>query len=317
MPFIDLVVGGPDMSGTGTQIEDIISFFQSKGKKVRDMRRTEVDVLFHAEIFSHINQNHVNLGSFLSDESIDHDDKIAFLWQAYELLSGGGTNEDLKIASCVKNLVSSYINPNSSDVWIFEEPTKRAAGQKNRAIEQHRSQYESETDPIAAALSHQNYRIDEFLRFRRVLRQKGKIIIRSRSEESACYQIYHPQKLKNGISLKDYLSLPGHKIAFSHPPTHIFIVCAPKNWTKDEYLELKKQRSGNRLVDDYESKAEYQLLVNFRYASLWVEKLYEVGCALYGAKPPQIIRFDIYKPKEVIKLEMQKALETILEKSFE
>ena len=150
-------------------------------------------------------------------------DHTKFFQNVNEFLSLGGTNADLKIASCVQNKSSTYVDPETADAWIFEEPTKRGAGQVNRTIEQHRSQYGSSIDPIAAAYCHQVYRIDEFLRFREPLRKAGKIIIRSRSEESACYQIRDKKALPHGIDEKTYLSLPGHKIAFANPPTHIFI----------------------------------------------------------------------------------------------
>lgn len=311
MNHIDLVIGGPDMSGTSTQIQDCIDYFASKNRKVRDIRRTEIDALFHADIFSIVNKHHLNLQEFLSDEAILKTIKSEVLHKIYSLLSGHGTNEDLRIASCVKNEVSTFVDPNSADVWIMEEPTKRGAGQKNRTIEQHRSQYGSATHPISAALSHQNYRTDEFLRFRQPLRASNKIIIRSRSEESACYQIHHPEKLPNGISLKQYLDLPGHEYAFGHPPTHIIIVCAPANWTKEQYLSLKAERSGGRYIDDHEANTEYQLLVNKRYATTWLDKLYDIGCKKYGSNPPKIIRLSIYDSKENIRKKLHHLLESL------
>ena len=39
--FCDIVVGGPDMSGTSTQIKGIITYFKSKGLRVRDIRGDE------------------------------------------------------------------------------------------------------------------------------------------------------------------------------------------------------------------------------------------------------------------------------------
>ncbi|MCB9798713.1 hypothetical protein H6758_03230 [Candidatus Nomurabacteria bacterium] len=311
MKHLDIVIGGPDMSGTSTQIQDCIDYFLQKGKKIRDIRRTEIDALFHADIFSVINQDHLNLSAFLQDNAIPETIKSAFLKKSYSLLSGHGTNKDLRIASCVQNEVSTYIDPDSADVWIMEEPTKRSAGQVNRTIEQHRSKYGGSTDPIAAALSHQNYRIDEFLRFRKPLREAKKVIIRSRSEESACYQVYHRQKLPEGISMEDYLNLPGHAFAFGHPPTHIIIVCAPPEWNKEAYLKLKQERSNGRLIDDHESNAEYQLLVNRRYATNWLENLYNRGCSLYGATPPKIIRLNIYDSKQIIRKKLHRIFDLI------
>jgi hypothetical protein len=212
----------------------------------------------------------------------------------------------------VKNEVSTYINPDSAEVWLMEEPTKRGAGQVKRAIEQHRTKYGSQMDTVAAAYCHQVYRIDEFFRFRKTLREKDKIIIRSRSEESACYQIYDQDHLQDGISEELYLNLPGHQIAFGNPPTHIFIVCAPEDWTKEQYLEMKAQRSGDRMIDDYEANFNYQLLVNRRYASNWLENLYQKACQIYNSTPPQIVRFSIYDSKEEIKAKMSQKIKEIL-----
>lgn len=194
----------------------------------------------------------------------------------------------------------------------MEEPTKRGAGQLNRTIEQNRSQFGDEMNSIAASLAHQAYRTDEFLRFRQVFREKNKIILRSRSEESACYQIFDSQFLKNGISMDDYLHLPGHKIAFNHTPTNIFVVCGPESWTTQDYLQLKSERSNGRAIDDYENNPEYQVLVNKRYASGWIDELYKKGCAMHGGTTPEITRFNIYDSKEQIKEKMISKLETIL-----
>lgn len=312
--MIDLVISGPDMSGTGTQVQDTINLFQSLNKKVRDMRGTEIDALFHAKMFAEFNANHLNLNQWLLDPSTTDTLKLNFLLKAHQQLSGGGTNADLKVASFLNNGVSTYIEPDSADVWIFEEPTKRGAGQVNRAIEQQRTRYKSKLDPQAAAYAHQAYRIDEFLRFRKVLRERDKIILRSRSEESAPYQIYDEDSLPNAISKEAYLNLPGHKVAFGNPPTHIFIVCALDGWTRDSYLKLKANRSGNgRLIDDHEANPDYQILVNERYRTGWFEKLYDDGCRLYGSTPPKIFRFDIYDTKEEIRQKMTETIMSILQ----
>ena len=309
---LDIVISGPDMSGTGTQVNDLIDFFQSLGKRVRDIRGTEIDALFHAEIFNKYNSQHINLLQFLNDQQVPEADKKELVFQANQLMIGGNTNEDLKIASFIKNKVSTYINPDSADVWIMEEPTKRGAGQVNRALEQQRTQYFSSFDPIAAAYSHQSYRIDEFLRFRKVLREKNKIIIRSRSEESACYQVYDKDIIPNGISLKDYLNLPGHKIAFGNPPTHLFIVCAKDGWTREQYIAIKKERSNGRYVDDHEANADYQILLNERYRTSWIEDLYKQGCSMYGSTMPSISRLNIYDSKEEIKQKMCELIKDLL-----
>jgi len=308
MSFIDLVISGPDMSGTSTQINDCIQFFKAKGIKIRDIRGTEIEALFHAERYHDINHNHINLKSYISDPETSEDEAKDFIYSAFKLLSGGNTNQDLNIASMVNNDVSTYIDPDSADVWIMEEPTKRGAGQVNRTIEQNRTKYRSELDPLAAAHCHQVYRIDEFLRFRRPLREKGKIIIRSRSEESACYQIKDNKVITTGPSIDEYLSLPGHQIAFGYPPTHLFIVCALSGWTPDEYIKLKKERSNGRAVDDHENNVNYQILVNERYRTSWLDELYYKGCDIYGSSMPNITKFELSDNKEIISQRMEKRI---------
>ncbi len=319
MAFIDLVLGGPDLSGTTTQIEDIIAFFQEQGRKVRDIRGTEIDALFHAEKFIGFNtglgryrQGILSLKKFIADPTISDGEKREFVFLANQLLIGGGTNEDLQVASMVRNDIITYIPPESAEVWIMEEPPKRGAGQTNRTFEQQRTKYGSQIHPVSAAHCHQTYRSDEFFRFRKILRETEKIIVRSRSEESACYQIYDPKHLSQGISREHYLRLPGHQFAFGHPPTHLFIVCGPENWTEADYLELKKQRSAGRKLDDHELNPAYQVLVNHRYATNWLEQLYQEGCKLYRAEPPKIYRFSIYDSKEAIKAQMTARLREIL-----
>ncbi|MFH1506438.1 MAG: hypothetical protein ABIE94_05630 [archaeon] len=310
---IDLVIGGPDMSGTNTQVMDLIDFFRSKGITVRDMRGTEMDALFHAKIFEEHNKKYLNLKEFESDENVLLEDKDKIMRKMMDLMRGGNTNEDLRIASFLDNGVSTFVDPDSADVWVFEEPTKRGSGQVNRTIEQWRSNYGSSIDPIAAAYTHAVYRVDEFLRFRKILRDKKKIIIRSRSEESGCYQISHDKRLPNGISRKQYFELPGHKIAFAYPPTHIFIAHAPADWSKDDYFKMWKERSGDRDADDYETNADYMLLVNNRYATEWFEEFYKEGCSMHGGKMPRIYRFDMRAPKDQLKEQMVNKLKMILE----
>lgn len=305
--LVDLAIGGCDFSGTTTQINFINNFLESVGYKVRDIRGTEIDALFHAELFHKINQNHRNFGDFCEDNAISKNKKSNFVYNSNEFLN------ERKVASFVKNDISTYIDPNSADVWVMEEPTERGAGQVNRVIEQNRSKWKSNFDPFSAALTHQVYRIDEFLRFRQPLRELSKIILRSRSEESACYQIYDPDFLPKGMSERKYLDLPGHQIAFKHPPTHLFIVNGPEKWNKKDYLKLKGERNANRVEDDHEKDVNYQLLVNRRYATSWLEDLYSRGCGMYGGKVPEIIRFDIYNSKEEMKEEMISKLKDILE----
>jgi thymidylate kinase len=310
--MIDLVISGPDMSGTGTQVDQCIAYFQSIGKKVRDIRGTEMDALFHATIFSEYNQNHTNFQAFLTDEQIPQTIKEKLSLLINNLMIRGGTNQDLQIASMIDNSVSTYIHPDSADVWIMEEPTKRGAGQVNRTIEQHRSEYESSMDAISAAYAHQTYRMDEFLRFRKELRRRGKIIVRSRSEESACYQVFDSQVISSGINREQYITLPGHKIAFSNPPTHIFIVCSKQGWTPEQYVQIKKERNSGRFVDDYEKNIEYQILVNDRYRSDWIDQLYKSACGLYGSRAPIIKKISLYDSIDDIQEQMQKEIERML-----
>ncbi|HBR80633.1 MAG: hypothetical protein UX09_C0033G0011 [Candidatus Uhrbacteria bacterium GW2011_GWE2_45_35] len=310
--MLDLVIAGPDMSGTSTQINDLISFFQNQNKKVRDLRGTEIDALWQAEVFRNLNEDHLSLKDCLEDEAVPRFIKDDFLKKAVDLLVSGNTNGDLKIASCNRNEVSTYINPDSAEVWIMEEPSKRGSGQVCRTIEQHRSKHGSELDPVSAAHTHSVYRLDEFLRFRRVFREQGKVIIRSRSEESGCYQVQDNEFWPQGIPLEDYLNLPGHKIAFGHPPTHIFVVCASEDWTREQYLELKSARSGGRLIDDHEALADYQVMVNRRYASDWLENFYEHGCKPHGSTPPKIFRFNIYDSKEEIRKQMENTVMALI-----
>jgi len=193
--FVDLVICGPDMSGTSTQIRGVMDFLRSRGSVVRDLRGTEISALFHAKRFRQYNRDFFSFGDF--SIGTDTESYSAFCSDAVGLLEGGETNEDLRVASMVDNNVSTYIDSNSADFWIMEEPTKRGAGQVNRVIEQNRSRFGSIIDPVAAAETHSVYRTDEFLRFRKVLREQGVGVIRSRSEESACYQIYDERFLKN------------------------------------------------------------------------------------------------------------------------
>ena len=307
--FIDLVICGPDLSGTTTQINDLIEYFKINGKIVRDIRGTEMDAIFHAEKFSKNNSNYTNLKEFLDNKSVLIKTKKDFVYKMVQDL------QELKIAACIDDKIFSYINPNSASVWVMEEPTHRGAGQVNRRIEQYRTHFEDELNPLSASFAHQAYRTDEFLRFRKEFRKNSKIILRSRSEESACYQIYDKNFLKNGISEEEYLNLPGHKIAFSFPPTHLFVVCGNKNLTKEEYKELRELRGDGRIIDDYEKNLEYQILVNKRYATDWLENLYGKGCKKWGGKKPKITRFNIFDSKEEIKKQMITNTKKILSKN--
>ncbi len=325
--MIDLVIGGPDMSGTSTQIVYVVDYLKQLGKRVKDIRGTEIDVLFHAEIFNEYNAGYVSLKEFLLDKNVSDEKKKEFVYKANDVLIGLSEKPDLRIASMVRNDITSYIDPDKADVWVMEEPVRRGAGQTVRTLELNKSQYGAETDQISSGFSFQVCRVDEFYRFRKVLREKDKIIIRSRSEESACYQINDANNLKLGISKNLYIQLPGNKIAFSFPPTHIFIVCGPENWTKDQFLlttddsklvlekyrDFRNKRSESRNnLDDFESNIDYQLFVNKRYAGKWIDNLYVDACKKYNSKMPEIIKFRIFDTKEGIKQKMEAKMKEIL-----
>ena len=336
--FLDLVIAGPDMSGTSTQIDDLINYFLSSGQRVRDLRGSEMATLFHSMKFQEYSKDHISFGQrradpnnsgkdimpFLLDEQVSKDVKYDFLWKAQtyvERCRFASMQQDFDknptyvatsdIFELRKNDRFPYINPLSADVWVLEEPTFRGAGSENRFMEQNRSYFGLEIDPVAAAHDHQSYRISEFFRFRKHMREHGLIILRSRSEESGCYQVYDPQYWTNGILTKDYLDLSGHKIAFANPPTHIFVVCATPNWSVRDYLALKTERSGGRPLDDHEKNAQYQVMVNKRYATNWLEEFYDKGCSLHGGTPPQIFRFDIYDSKKDVREKMISTLKTL------
>jgi hypothetical protein len=173
------------------------------------------------------------------------------------------------------------------------------------------SSYGSEMNQTSAAVTHSVYRKEEFLRFRGSLRERGKIIIRSRSEESACYNVFDKDHIQSGIQLYQYLTLPGHRFAFGHPPTHLFVVCGKEDWTEEDIIRLRKERAQGRRLDDYEKDLQGQLLVNKRYASDWLEQLYEQGCGMHGSNNPQIYRFDIMLSKEEMRDAMHEQLELI------
>lgn len=306
--FIDLVISGCDFSGTSTQIEGLIKYLKSSGKRVRDIRGTEEDAMFHAEIMSKYNHSHASLDELMNDKNVPQ----TILSQIISNMGKTLRMNHLKVSSMVQNEITEYINPDSADVWIMEEPTHRGSGQTVRRFELYRSQFGDKMNPISAALAHQAYRSEEFFRFRNPIRKAGKNVIRSRSEESACYQIQDKEHLPEGISREQYLSLPGHQVAFGNPPTNIFVVTGPSDWKQADYIKLRKERVDGRILDDHEKAVGYQILVNNRYATDWLEKLYEEGCGMYGSRVPEITRFDIYHSKEKIIQEMIQKLESII-----
>jgi len=306
--YLDLVISGCDFSGTTTQLFGIADYFSLKNYKIRDIRGSEREAMFHSEAMKEFNKEYVGFGGFLKDDTITKER----IRRATKKLDDLMRLTDFKISSMAHNEISEYIDPNSADIWMMEEPTRRGAGQTVRGFELYRSQFGSKMNPIAAALAHQAYRSEEFFRFRKILREQGKIIIRSRSEESACYQIQDKENLPEGISRQQYLSLPGHQVAFGNPPTHIFLVVGPEDWKPEDYSELKSQRAGGRILDDHEKNVNYQLMVNRRYATNWIDNLYKEACKKYDSKVPEITRFNIYNSKEQIIKEMIEKVESII-----
>lgn len=306
---IDLVISGMDLSGTSTQVGNLMSHLSSHHQlRVKDLRGSEADALFHCKNFEFLNFDYASSSDFIADKDASLTNIVFYITSTFSLM------QDLRVASMVDNETTEFIDPNNSDVWVMEEPTKRGAGQVNRVIEQNRSQFGFELDPISAAHCHQAYRSEDFMRFRKPIRDNGLILIRSRSEESACYQVFDERHLPNGINVGDYLNLPGHRFAFGHPPTHLFIVCGSPDMTSEQYFDLMRQRKGNRgQLDDHEKDVSYQLLVNRRYATDWLEEIYSLGCEQYGnAKTPEIHRFSIELSLEETKFEMNRVLDDIL-----
>lgn len=82
--FLDFVIAGPDMSGTSTQINDLIGYFKRNNLVVRDLRGTEIDALFHAEIFKILNSR------FSSISELPKHIQSYFFLKTYNLMSGGG-----------------------------------------------------------------------------------------------------------------------------------------------------------------------------------------------------------------------------------
>ena len=267
--FFDIVVSGPDMSGTSSQVGDIISYFEEKGLKVRDLRYGEADALFHAERFKDLNRDFRSLRE--CKEALKNGDMSpSETWGAFKEWEDLVARKPHRYgASCVENDVSTYINPESADVWVLEEPSKRGLV---RMVDMNMSQFGSEHNPRIQGYSYGDDRFHEFKRFREPLRDAGRIIIRSRSEESGAYQIRDEDYLPSGIPFDEYVRIPGNELAFRNPPSIIFAVCAPGDWTEEEYKELKRQRSGDRALDDHELNPQYQLLVNRRYATDWLKE---------------------------------------------
>ena len=101
IPFVDLVIGGPDMSGTSTQVNDIIEFFKSRGKAVRDLRGTEIEALFHAVMFSEYNDDYLSLSEFLDDPKVLESSKMKTATEP----AGGGNEIEFSMLHVISPLV--------------------------------------------------------------------------------------------------------------------------------------------------------------------------------------------------------------------
>jgi len=286
--MLDVVIAGPDMSGTTTQIQDAIDFFLSRSLYVRDMRGSDIDALFHAERFNAFNAIHTSLEAFLNDPNVSRATKEKLMFDL------GIEIRKMEVASFVENSRTNFVNPNKANVWVFEEPPKRGSGIYCRVFEQNRGEFQAKRDPVAEAHSHADYRVFEYFAYRRILRELEKIILRSRSEESRTYQQYDKDFLPDGIPGCDYDKLPGHKIAYFAAPTHVLIGHGPTDWSREDYLKFKQERTRERLPDGFEEDFERQLLVNRRYAQVgWLETVYRNACKKYHGIEPRIIRFDM------------------------
>jgi len=290
------VVAGPDGSGTSTQVRDIIDYFRGKHLRVIDLRGGETDGLFHAREFNLYN-HHGSPTSFESyaefrETNLHSDFKSGFVFKAKKAFEQG------RIAACIDDPAFSFVDPEFADVFVLEEPSHRA-GESVRRVQLHRSKFGVKDDQYGKAVGYSFDRDCEFLRFRGPLRAAGKVLVRSRGVESAAYQIRDKLHLPFAPSRAEYIKLPGNAQAFANPPTDIIVVHAPEDWTVEEYYALKGDRMADRVIDDHENDAEYQLLVNRRYESCWLEDLYEYAQDFHGGLVPRIHRIPMYDADRV------------------
>jgi len=305
--MLDIVISGLDSSGTTTQVQDAIDYFQKNSSLVRDLRGSDIDALFHADKFDDFNSNHIDLESFLNDPEIDESTKLRIMNSlAMEI-------RKMRVVSFVKTDRTNYADPKKADVWVLEEPPRRGSGLYCRVFEQNRAGFGLERNPLAEAHSHADYRVCEGHSYRIPARNADRIILRSRSEESTItYQQFDEEKLSDGILWEVFIEFPGHEIAFGFPPTHILIAHGPENWTREDYVKFVESRSKDRIRDDFEKDVDRQLLVNARYAHQgFLESAYEKGCRRYGREIPEIIRFDARMPMEDIRDYIHKTLARI------
>ncbi|MFP4523498.1 MAG: hypothetical protein ACLFNM_03055 [Candidatus Woesearchaeota archaeon] len=298
--ILDIVICGPDYSGTSTQVGDAIQFLKQQGLRVKDLRGNEVDAFFHTEQFQKL---YSKFTSLKDAENFYPAPNLRDYFRS-ELRRGN-------IAAAVKAKNFSHINPNSADVFVMEEPTYRGSGMDIRSSLLYASQLKSEISPTTKAQAYAFDRLKEYNRFRKFFRKAGKIILRSRSEESACYQIFDKDYLKDGIAQRDYLSLEGNKVAFANPPTHIISVSGKEDWTIKDMIALREERNKNRDADDHEKDPHFQLMINKRYANHWLDNLYQSGCPKDTALP-QIDKLYIKDSRKNIRLQIEGILDSAL-----
>lgn len=304
--YLDIVIGGPDHSGTSTQIDDAIKLFQSKGLVVKDLRGGEAEALFHA-IHIDSKEHYLNKETF-------HNANGRFA--RYRKSIYDKINEKMnykQFASMVQNNISTYIEPNSADVWVLEEPSNRKVGTAIRQNILYASKFGIEFNKMEEAQAYSLDRKIEYMLFRGPMREAGKIILRSRSEESAAYQLYDAKFNKLGPKSGEFQELEGNKNAFINGPTHIFTVSGDQYWTLEDSRKLQKTRGSHKNADDKELNIEYQYMVNRRYGTKWVENLYEIAKDKFGCKMPKFYWMNIIESKETIKKEFDKELSRIYE----
>ncbi|MGM5481737.1 MAG: hypothetical protein ACQESE_05005 [Nanobdellota archaeon] len=326
---IDIGVSGFDRSGTSTQINGIINHLETKyDLRVKDFRGSENAALFHADKFMHYINGHRSLKEFLLDNSVPVDHKQHLAFEFMKLLEGvyedNGTyvfrkaDMDMKVAA-INDDEKNYtkISPDFLDVGVFEEPSKRTAGVSSRKTELKMSAFDRLITPYENLIAHSVYRKDEFLRFREKLRQMNKIIVRSRTEESTiAYQFKDENVLSNGSTLEQFMSMPGiTEYALKYPATHLFIVCGPENMTLDNLKEIYSSRDDGRIQDDHEKNLDYQLLVNNRYASGFVERMYEKLCPQVGSQKPEFIYLDLKDNIPTMNKKIASHLDRIIEEN--
>ncbi len=317
--YLDIVICGPDHSGTSTQINDSIEFFKNKNLVVKDLRGGEFNALFHRQsefIYDklkfccsedEVKKSIVNYDSFVK---FANEKKVTNLIREVDekIIKDLRSN---KPSSMVDNGICNFINPDYADVWVMEEPSKRGVGFAIRNLLMYASSFNQYYDKKEEAYAYSLDRKVEFDLYRKVLRDEGKIILRSRSEESLLYQLHDREIIRDGYLLSEAISLPGNKNAFMNGPDHLLVVAGKDGWTLSDAEKLAL-RGTNKVLDDFEQDIPRQALVGRRYASSDLEDMYAQANIFFGSKIPSFHRFDIWKSKGEIRDEMNSVLEKIL-----